>query len=36
MLLALCAATFFVTSAGASMAPFLNLIAGDLPPRCLM
>jgi DHA1 family inner membrane transport protein len=30
MLLALCGATFFVTSAGASMAPFLNLIAGDL------
>ena len=30
MLLALCAATFFITSAGASMAPFLNLIAGDL------
>jgi DHA1 family inner membrane transport protein len=30
MLLALCTATFFVTSAGASMAPFLNLIAGTL------
>jgi MFS transporter, DHA1 family, inner membrane transport protein len=30
MLLALCSATFFVTSAGASMAPFLNLIAGSL------
>jgi DHA1 family inner membrane transport protein len=30
MLIALCAATFFVTSAGASMAPFLNLIAGSL------
>jgi len=30
MLLALCTATFFVTSAGASMAPFLNLIAGSL------
>ncbi|MFL6581898.1 MAG: MFS transporter [Burkholderiales bacterium] len=30
MLLALCSATFFVTSAGASMAPFLNLIASDL------
>ncbi len=30
MLIALCAAVFFVTSAGASTAPFLNLIAGDL------
>ena len=30
MLIALCEATFFVTSAGASMAPFLNLIAGSL------
>jgi DHA1 family inner membrane transport protein len=30
MLIALCTATFFVTSAGASMAPFLNLIAGSL------
>ncbi len=30
MLIALCAAVFFVTSAGASLAPFLNLIAGDL------
>jgi DHA1 family inner membrane transport protein len=30
MLIALCTATFFVTSAGASMAPFLNLIAGNL------
>jgi DHA1 family inner membrane transport protein len=30
MLMALCTATFFITSAGASMAPFLNLIAGDL------
>ena len=30
MLIALCTATFFVTSAGASMAPFLNLITRDL------
>ncbi len=30
MLIALCAAVFFVTSAGASTAPFLNLIADDL------
>ena len=30
MLIAMCMATFFITSAGASMAPFLNLIAGDL------
>ena len=30
VLIALCTATFFVTSAGASMAPFLNLIAGNL------
>ena len=30
MLIAMCMATFFVTSAGASMAPFLNLIAGNL------
>lgn len=30
MLIALCTATFFVTSAGASNAPFLNLITRDL------
>lgn len=30
MLIALCTAVFFVTSAGASMAPFLNLITRDL------
>lgn len=30
MLIALCAAVFFITSAGASTAPFLNLIADDL------
>jgi DHA1 family inner membrane transport protein len=30
MLIALCTATFFVTSAGASTAPFLNLITRDL------
>lgn len=30
MLVALCAAVFFVTSAGASLAPFLNLITRDL------
>lgn len=30
MLIALCTATFFVTSAGASTAPFINLITRDL------
>jgi DHA1 family inner membrane transport protein len=30
MLIALCAAVFFVTSAGVSLAPFLNLISRDL------